>query len=94
MKKRQFSALEAKTIKALVEIAGNGSYVLSTKDCLKEILIEKEVLKSSQINAVFNNLSAKGLLSSTKDMFDSMIELTFKGKHAYRCILRDEAINA
>lgn len=47
----------------------------------KDLLVEKEVLKKAQLNAVVNNLKAKGIIHVDVDLFGfHMISMSFDGK--------------
>lgn len=71
------SALETKVLKAVFGIAQKAKNV----NFPKELLVEKEVLKKSQLNAVVNNLKAKGIIHVDIDLFGfHMITMSFEGK--------------
>jgi hypothetical protein len=71
------SALENKVMKAIFGIAQKAKNV----NFPKELLVEKEVLKKPQLNAVVNNLKAKGIIHVDVDLFGfHMISMSFDGK--------------
>ena len=71
------SALEAKVLKAVFGFAKKAKNV----NFPKELLVEKEVLKKTQLNAVINNLKAKGIIHVDIDLFGfHMVSMSFEGK--------------
>lgn len=88
-KVRSITSLEAKFIKLVVESA-NFEYGATPISFLNS----GEVVKPNQMNAIINNLKAIGMLVVREDLLDKrLIELTHRGKHAFRKILRDELKN-
>lgn len=71
------STLEAKVLKAVFGIGQKAKNV----NFPKELLVEKEVLKKNQLNAVVNNLKAKGIIHVDIDLFGfHMVSMSFEGK--------------
>ena len=86
-KVRSITSLEAKFIKVVVESA-NFEYSAMPASFING----GETVKKNQFNALINNLKAIGMLIVRDDLFDKrLIELTHRGKHAFRNILRDES---
>ena len=68
--------------------AANGTYLPVPRNLISD---EKNI-KKNQLHAIINNLRAINIITVTLDIFDHCkVELTHKGKHAYRKILRDLA---
>lgn len=89
IKIREITKLESTFIKALVGCAG-GQYA----SIPRTMISDGELIKLSQVNAVVNNLKAIGIVETSGDLFDkTTIKLTFRGKHAYKKIVRDESKN-
>lgn len=71
------SALETTVLKAVFGFAQKAKNV----NFPKEMLVEQEVLKKNQLNAVVNNLKAKGIIHVDIDLFGfHMISMSFSGK--------------
>lgn len=71
------STLETQVLKAVFSIAQKAKNV----NFPKELLVEKEVLKKNQLNAVINNLKAKGIINVDIDLFGfHMVSMSFDGK--------------
>lgn len=71
------STLEAKVLKAVFGFGQKAKNV----NFPKELLVEKEVLKKNQLNAVVNNLKAKGIIYVDIDLFGfHMVSMSFEGK--------------
>lgn len=72
-------------ISALEEIVLRSLFVFVQKtkniNIPKELLVEKEVLTKKQLNAVVNNLKAKGIIEVNIDLFGfHMVSMSFDGK--------------
>lgn len=86
---REITKLESVFIKTLVGCAG-GHYA----SIPRTMIGDSELVKLSQVNAIVNNLKAIGIVETSSDLFDkTTIKLTFRGKHAYRKIIRNEIKN-
>ena len=73
----KISTLEATVLKAIFGLAQKAKNV----NFPKKLLVEKDVLKKNQLNAVMNNLKAKGIIHVDIDLFGfHMISMTFDGK--------------
>lgn len=71
------SQLEATVLKTIFSLAQKAKNV----NFPKELLVEQEALKKNQLNAVVNNLKAKGIIHVDIDLFGfHMISMSFDGK--------------
>lgn len=71
------STLENQVMKAIFGIGKKAKNV----NFPKEMLVENEVLKKNQLNAVVNNLKAKGIINVDIDLFGfHMVSMSFDGK--------------
>ncbi|EEV8377917.1 hypothetical protein EHV86_005474, partial [Escherichia coli] len=58
----------------------------------KELLVEGEVLKKNQVNALLNNLKAKGIIEVNVDLFGfSMVSMSFDGIKFCKSLMRKKA---
>lgn len=70
------SPLETSVLKAVFGFAQKTKNV----NFPKELLVENEILKKNQVNALLNNLKAKGILEVNVDLFGfTMISMSFDG---------------
>lgn len=70
------SPLEISVLKAVFGFAQKTKNV----NFPKELLVEGEVLKKNQVNALLNNLKAKGILEVNVDLFGfTMVSMSFDG---------------
>lgn len=84
---RAITKLEKQFILNVVK-AANGTYLPVPRNLIND---EKNI-KKNQLNALINNLKAINIITVNLDIFDHCkVELTHRGKHAYRKILRDLA---
>lgn len=70
------SPLETNVLKAVFDLAQKNKNV----NFPKELLVEKEVLKKNQVNALLNNLKAKGIIEVNVDLFGfTMVSMSYDG---------------
>lgn len=70
------SPLETNVLKAVFDLAQKNKNV----NFPKELLVEKEVLKKNQVNALLNNLRAKGIIEVNVDLFGfTMVSMSYDG---------------
>lgn len=81
---REVSKLEKQIIVNIVE-ATNGKYKKWTIDSIPD----GDIVKNNQVNIAILNMKNIGLVTIHKDMFNTLVELTHRGKHQYRKIVRE-----
>lgn len=85
------STLETSVLKAVFGFAQKSKNV----NFPKELLVEGEVLKKNQVNALLNNLKAKGIIDVNIDLFGfSMVSMTFEGVKFCKGLMRKKAAKA
>lgn len=85
------SPLETSVLKALFGFAQKTKNV----NFPKELLVEKEVLTKNQLNALVNNLKAKGIIEVNVDLFGfHMISMSFDGLKFCKGLMRKKVIKS
>lgn len=79
------SSLENSVLKAMFGFAQKTKNI----NFPKELLVEKEVLKKSQVNALLNNLKAKGIIEVNVDLFGFvMVSMSYDGLKFCKSLMR------
>lgn len=82
------SPLETNVLKAVFDLAQKNKNV----NFPKELLVEKEVLKKNQVNALLNNLKAKGIIEVNVDLFGfTMVSMSYDGVKFCKTMSRKKA---
>ena len=82
------SSLENSVLKAIFGFAQKSKNVNFPKD----LLVEGEVLKKNQVNALLNNLKAKGIIEVNVDLFGfSMVSMSFDGIKFCKSLMRKKS---
>ncbi len=85
------SPLETSVLKAVFGFAQKTKNV----NFPKELLVEGEVLKKNQVNALLNNLKAKGIIEVNVDLFGfSMVSMSFDGLKFCKGLMRKKAVKS
>ena len=85
------SPLETSVLKAVFGFAQKTKNV----NFPKELLVEGEVLKKNQVNALLNNLKAKGIIEVNVDLFGfSIVSMSFDGLKFCKGLMRKKAVKS